>query len=106
LRQLSTADLSVLSNRRLLTDNVVAADRRAIPCCRRIIEIRLPGKLNVNPEENVMSTTVIERELSEQTFTALWKYVKCILRMHVAGIVDEAEADRHAQSAEDTEQTS
>lgn len=46
-----------------------------------------------------MSTTVIERELSEQTFSALWKYVKCILRMHVEGFVYEAEANRHTKSS-------
>lgn len=60
----------------------------------------------MNSEEDVMSTTVIERELSEQTFSALWKYVKCILRMHVAGIVDEAEASGRTQSSEGTEHAS
>jgi hypothetical protein len=53
-----------------------------------------------------MSTTVIERELSEQTFAVLWKYVKCILRMHVAGIVDEAEANSRVQSSHSTDQAS
>ncbi|CAI8756768.1 hypothetical protein [Methylocaldum szegediense] len=46
-----------------------------------------------------MSTTVIERELSEQTFAVLWKYVKYILRMHLAGILDEVEAHSQAQSS-------
>lgn len=56
----------------------------------------------MNPEEDVMSTTIIERKLSEQTFAVLWKYVKYILRMHVAGILEEAEAYSRAQSSNGT----
>lgn len=52
-----------------------------------------------------MSTTVIERELSEPTFSALWKYVKCILRMHVAGFAYEAEAKRHPKCSVGNQQT-
>jgi len=53
-----------------------------------------------------MPTTVIERELSEQTFATLWKYVKCILRMHIAGIANETKADRDAQAPEGANRTS
>lgn len=36
-----------------------------------------------------MPTTTIELELSEHMFTALWKYVKCILWFHMQGILIE-----------------
>jgi hypothetical protein len=61
---------------------------------------------SLNPEEDAMSTTVIERELSEQTFAAIWRYVKCILRMHVSGIIDEAEAKHKLQRSEGAERAS
>jgi hypothetical protein len=39
-----------------------------------------------------MSSTLIELELNEHMFAALWKYVKCILRFHVQGFLVETEA--------------
>ncbi|HYE34916.1 hypothetical protein [Methylocaldum sp.] len=46
-----------------------------------------------------MATKVIEPELSKPTFATLWKHVKCILRMHVSGILDEAETISSANRA-------
>lgn len=39
-----------------------------------------------------MSTTLVELELNEHMFAALWKYVKCILRFHVQGFLVETKA--------------
>lgn len=36
-----------------------------------------------------MSTQAIERELNEHTISVLWKYMKCIVRMHVRGLLAE-----------------
>ncbi|MGX2040074.1 hypothetical protein ACWJKU_08045 [Methylocaldum sp. MU1018] len=43
-----------------------------------------------------MAAKTVERELSEQTLAALWKYVKYILRIHISGILDEAETNGRA----------
>jgi hypothetical protein len=34
---------------------------------------------------------IVEGELSEHTFTALWKYTKYILWFHVLGVLSETE---------------
>jgi hypothetical protein len=39
-----------------------------------------------------MSTKLIELELNEHLFAALWKYVKYILRFHVQGFLVETKA--------------
>jgi hypothetical protein len=39
-----------------------------------------------------MSAKMIELELNEHMFAALWKYVKCILRFHVQGFLVESKA--------------
>ena len=43
-----------------------------------------------------MSSTIIERELAENTFSALFKYAKHILQFHLDGVMAENSAAHEA----------